>query len=169
MTVATIVVMNPTSRLTRSAAINSASRNASAYQCQVKPRQIVLNRESLNERATRTTIGAYRNAYTTLVTRLRVEGNRRWILADTRMNMFEGTVRVKRMTHHANGALYRENYAISRRANPSRSADGDSHQLRGGKSNRIPSVPITTLPLNTSLTPRRKACSSCGLLGGGTM
>jgi hypothetical protein len=42
-------------------------------------------------------------------------------------------------------------------------------QLRAGKSRRMPSVPITTLPLNTSLTPRRKACSICGLTGGGTM
>jgi hypothetical protein len=42
----------------RSEAISSMSLHASAYQRQVKPRQIVLKRELLKDRITSTTMGA---------------------------------------------------------------------------------------------------------------
>jgi len=52
-----MVVANPTIRLILRDAINSVSRQATTYHCQVKPFQIVLKREALNERMTNTTIG----------------------------------------------------------------------------------------------------------------
>ena len=58
MIVANSVVKNPTIRLTRSEAMSSASRHASAYHRQVKPCQIVLKRELLNDKITSTIIGA---------------------------------------------------------------------------------------------------------------
>ena len=60
MIVARIVVANPTIRLARSEEISSASFQANTYQRQVKPCQIVLNRELLNDSSTSTAIGAYR-------------------------------------------------------------------------------------------------------------
>jgi hypothetical protein len=58
MIVESTVVINPTIRLMRSEAISSMSLHASAYQRQVKPRQIVLKRELLKDRITSTTMGA---------------------------------------------------------------------------------------------------------------
>ena len=58
MIVAREVAISPTIKLVRSEPISSVSFHASPYQRHVKPCQMVLNREVLNESVTSTTIGA---------------------------------------------------------------------------------------------------------------
>jgi hypothetical protein len=88
--------MKPTIKLTRSEAINSVSRHASPYQRQVKPCQIVLKRELLNDSVISTMIGAYKKRYTKLTARPSGDGKRRF-LADTAENIFDLTAQVKKL------------------------------------------------------------------------